>query len=105
VVTSAQNQELPRLSLSFPAADSRSPQLSILGPNAPQTAVFIKATVTSKAITMDPKSGLTLPNSEEGAAGLDWDNVNNVDNPRNWPVWKKILHSAIPAVYGLALYV
>ncbi|EMD60232.1 hypothetical protein COCSADRAFT_40663 [Bipolaris sorokiniana ND90Pr] len=52
---------------------------------------------------MDPKSVSTLPHPEVEVADLDWDDVNNVDNPQNWPTWKKILHSAIPAVYGLAL--
>jgi hypothetical protein len=33
----------------------------------------------------------------------DWDGPGDADNPRNWPVFKKILHSAIPAVYGFAL--
>jgi hypothetical protein len=33
----------------------------------------------------------------------DWDGPGDADNPRNWPVSKKILHSAIPAIYGFAL--
>lgn len=36
---------------------------------------------------------------------LDWDGPDDVDNPRNWPVPKKVIHSVIPALYGFALYV
>ncbi|KAH8698218.1 hypothetical protein GQ44DRAFT_718299 [Phaeosphaeriaceae sp. PMI808] len=33
----------------------------------------------------------------------DWDGPSDTDNPRNWHPAKKILHSAIPAIYGFAL--
>jgi hypothetical protein len=64
---------------------------------------------TSKA--MDAKEGLldvpviqsNPPNFE--TVNLDWDGPNDVDNPHNWPKWKKIVHSAIPATYGFALCV
>ncbi|KAF2875791.1 putative polyamine transporter 4 [Massariosphaeria phaeospora] len=32
-----------------------------------------------------------------------WDDPTNAENPQNWPVWKKVMHSAIPALYGFAL--
>lgn len=44
-----------------------------------------------------PQTGKTIT--------LDWDEPDDVDNPHNWPVWKKIVHSAIPAVFGFALCV
>ncbi|WAO97056.1 MFS domain-containing protein [Fusarium falciforme] len=34
---------------------------------------------------------------------LDWDGPNDPDNPMNWPTGKKILHTAIPALYTFAL--
>ncbi|KAK5997933.1 Polyamine transporter 4 [Cladobotryum mycophilum] len=34
---------------------------------------------------------------------LDWDGPDDPDNPMNWPSWKKILHSAIPAIYSFGL--
>ncbi|KOS22078.1 Polyamine transporter 4 [Escovopsis weberi] len=34
---------------------------------------------------------------------LDWDGPDDPDNPMNWPKGKKILHTAIPAVYSFAL--
>ncbi|OXV05419.1 hypothetical protein Egran_06813 [Elaphomyces granulatus] len=42
-----------------------------------------------------PQTGQTIT--------LDWDEPGDVDNPHNWPAWKKIVHSAIPAVFGFAL--
>ncbi|MCJ1351239.1 MAG: hypothetical protein MMC33_001222 [Icmadophila ericetorum] len=33
----------------------------------------------------------------------DWDGPDDVDNPRNWPTWKKVFHSAIPAIYSFGL--
>jgi hypothetical protein len=45
--------------------------------------------------------------TEQPAASIekahDWDGPGDADNPRNWHVSKKILHSAIPAIYGFAL--
>ncbi len=35
---------------------------------------------------------------------LDWTGPDDPDNPHNWPVWKKIFHSAIPAIYSFGLY-
>ncbi|KAH6707861.1 putative polyamine transporter 4 [Leptodontidium sp. MPI-SDFR-AT-0119] len=35
-------------------------------------------------------------------AELDWD-PDDVDNPHNWPFWKKVFHTMIPALYGFAV--
>jgi hypothetical protein len=34
-----------------------------------------------------------------------WDSVDDSGNPRNWPTWKKIFHTAIPAMYGFVVSV
>ncbi|KAL2061172.1 hypothetical protein VTL71DRAFT_7445 [Oculimacula yallundae] len=36
---------------------------------------------------------------------LDWDSPDDVGNPQNWPLPKKVLHTAIPALYGFAITV
>ena len=48
-------------------------------------------------------SGATSPQDEENGE-LSWDDPRNLENPQNWSMGKKVLHSAIPAVYGFALY-
>jgi hypothetical protein len=41
---------------------------------------------------------------EAGLPGeLEWNSPENAANPRNWPVVKKILHTAVPALYGFVL--
>lgn len=47
------------------------------------------------------------PQNSESEAGpplpeLDWD-PDDVDNPHNWPFWKKVFHTMIPALYGFAV--
>lgn len=34
---------------------------------------------------------------------LDWKGPADKANPHNWPVVKKVFHSAIPAIYSFAL--
>ncbi|CAF9921494.1 MAG: hypothetical protein HETSPECPRED_004566 [Heterodermia speciosa] len=34
---------------------------------------------------------------------LDWDGPDDKDDPHNWPIWKKVFHSAIPAIYSFGL--
>lgn len=29
-----------------------------------------------------------------------WDGPQDQENPRNWSTWKKVFHTAIPALYG-----
>lgn len=49
----------------------------------------------------------TLPASvleEDAAADCDdWDGPDDPENPRNWPLSTRILHSAVPAVYAFGL--
>jgi hypothetical protein len=47
----------------------------------------------------------TLENDIEAASApiserLDWDSPDDLGNPRNWPVPKKIFHTVVPALYG-----
>lgn len=41
----------------------------------------------------------------EPAMALDWDGPKDPDNPKNWPTWKRVLHSAIPSIYAFGLWV
>lgn len=34
----------------------------------------------------------------------DWAGPDDPGNPRNWPLWQRIMHSAIPAIYAFGLY-
>ena len=36
---------------------------------------------------------------------IDWNGSSDKANPHNWPAWKKVFHSAIPAIYSFGLYV
>jgi len=46
----------------------------------------------------------TPPSNEEPlAVDLDWDATDDPENPRNWPLWNRILHSAIPALWSFGL--
>ncbi|KAF2799242.1 hypothetical protein K505DRAFT_346061 [Melanomma pulvis-pyrius CBS 109.77] len=48
----------------------------------------------------------TSPPEREALAGdLDWDSPGDCGNPRNWPLWQRILHSAVPAVRSFGLCV
>ncbi|KAH8646559.1 putative polyamine transporter 4 [Tricladium varicosporioides] len=38
-------------------------------------------------------------------AKLEWESEHDVDNPRNWPAWKRVFHTAIPAIYGFIITV
>jgi hypothetical protein len=47
----------------------------------------------------------TLENDIEAAPALnlerlDWDSTEDIGNPRNWPVPKKVFHTVVPALYG-----
>ncbi|KAF2730702.1 putative polyamine transporter 4 [Polyplosphaeria fusca] len=46
-----------------------------------------------------------LPKTEALAGDLDWDGPEDPDNPRNWPSWQRILHTAIPAFWTFGLCV
>lgn len=34
---------------------------------------------------------------------LDWDTPTDSGNPALWPTWKKVFHTAIPALYGFVV--
>lgn len=34
---------------------------------------------------------------------LDWDGPDDLGNPKNWTIRKKIFHTALPAFYGFAV--
>jgi hypothetical protein len=36
-------------------------------------------------------------------AELDWDSPEDSGNPRNWPTWKRVFHTSIPALYGFIM--
>jgi len=44
------------------------------------------------------------PKTEALVDDLDWDTPDDPENPRNWPLWQRIFHSAIPAVWSFGLY-
>lgn len=44
-----------------------------------------------------------MPNSVKDRILLDWDSPEDVGNPKNWTVGKKIFHTAIPAFYGFTV--
>ncbi|KAI1114132.1 hypothetical protein F5Y14DRAFT_191869 [Nemania sp. NC0429] len=46
---------------------------------------------------------MSPPESESLAGDLDWDGPDDPDNARNWPLWQRILHTAIPAVWSFGL--
>ncbi|KAM0553244.1 hypothetical protein ACHAPJ_007533 [Fusarium lateritium] len=46
------------------------------------------------------RNGSVAPDSAEA---LDWDGPDDPENPMNWPTWKKVIHTAIPAVYTFGL--
>lgn len=49
--------------------------------------------------------GLTCVPSALSSIHYDWDSPTNNENPRNWGLWKKVFHTAIPALYGFVLTV
>jgi hypothetical protein len=41
--------------------------------------------------------------SEAPVAALDWDSPEDPGNPKNWPRWKRIFHTSIPALFGFVM--
>lgn len=41
--------------------------------------------------------------SSKGQISSEWDSTDDAGNPRNWPTWKKVFHTAIPALYGFVV--
>ena len=40
---------------------------------------------------------------ETSVATMDWDSPEDAGNPRNWPTWKRVYHTSIPALYGFVM--
>jgi hypothetical protein len=34
---------------------------------------------------------------------IDWDNPQEKRNPQNWPVWKKLFHTAVPCILAFVM--
>lgn len=34
---------------------------------------------------------------------LEWESPDDPANPHNWPLWKKVYHTAVPALYGFIM--
>jgi hypothetical protein len=34
---------------------------------------------------------------------MDWDGPEDPDNPHNWPTWKLVYHTTIPALFGFTM--
>ncbi|KAH7310527.1 major facilitator superfamily domain-containing protein [Stachybotrys elegans] len=61
---------------------------------------------TSQILTNDlrPHEPNTFPLEGEAPAGSwDWDSADDPANPRNWPLWQRILHTGIPALWSFGL--
>jgi hypothetical protein len=41
--------------------------------------------------------------SGKGPIFSEWGSSDDAGNPRNWPTWKKVFHTAIPALYGFVV--
>jgi hypothetical protein len=41
--------------------------------------------------------------SEAPIVILDWDSPEDPGNPKNWPLWKRIFHTSIPALFGFVM--
>jgi hypothetical protein len=41
--------------------------------------------------------------SNKGPILSEWNSDDDPGNPENWPTWKKVFHTAIPALYGFVL--
>lgn len=34
---------------------------------------------------------------------IDWNDENDSDNPHNWPLWLRVYHAMLPALFGFAV--
>jgi len=58
--------------------------------------------------TKDEGEESDSPSVESEASGIpiekvDWDSPDDPGNPQLWPTWKKVFHTAIPALYGFVV--
>ncbi|KAF4636693.1 hypothetical protein G7Y89_g1382 [Cudoniella acicularis] len=51
------------------------------------------------------ESDSSTPESGTVIEKLDWESDEDAGNPRNWPLWKRIMHTAIGALYGFVITV
>ena len=50
-----------------------------------------------------PPTGDSDVESGKGPIFSEWGSSDDAGNPRNWPTWKKVFHTAIPALYGFVV--
>ena len=58
----------------------------------------IERTATSKSAQHEPQNGLA-----KTVTAQDWTGPDDPENPQNWPLWRRVYHTTIPALYGLAV--
>jgi hypothetical protein len=34
---------------------------------------------------------------------MEWDNPREKRNPKNWPLWKKLFHTAVPCILAFVM--
>lgn len=54
---------------------------------------------SNSATSTSSSSSVDFPSAQKqsSAAALDWDGPDDPGNPHNWPKWKRIYHTIIPA--------
>jgi hypothetical protein len=52
----------------------------------------------SGAASLSSNNGLETP-----VAALAWDSPEDPGNPKNWPLWRRIFHTSIPALFGFVM--
>ena len=65
-------------------------------PPAAKEKEFSEEQTPSPASDNDVESG-------KGPIFSEWGSSDDAENPRNWPTWKKVFHTAIPAMYGFVV--
>lgn len=54
-----------------------------------------------------PELNAELPIAElpmtANVVSLDWDGPDDPAKPWNWPLWKRLVHTALPALHGLVM--
>lgn len=49
----------------------------------------------------DPSNAVTEPRQEVNLT--DWNGPDDPENPFNWPMWLRVYHSTVPALFGFAV--
>ena len=42
-------------------------------------------------------------NDSNTPVAMDWDSPDDSGNPKNWPTWKRVYHTSIPALFGFVM--